>query len=252
MDLRNKVVIVTGAGSGIGEAIAKLFGQHQARVIVSDIKLDKAEAVAAEINSAGGQAIAQQTNVANFEEMENLTDFAVAQFGAIDVFVNNAGIGPRNLVKTAAHTLEDWDSVIAVNQTGVFYGMKLALQQMTKQGSGNIVNIASLAGLKPSGNNLSYAASKYAVVGMTKSAALEYASKNIRINAVCPGYTESALLDKLKAARPYMEEQLKNIIPMKRFGQASEIAEAVVWLASDNTRFITGETITIDGGTSLV
>ena len=129
--------------------------------------------------------------------------------------------------------------------------MQLALRQMLKQESGNIVNIASLAGLKPSGNNLSYAASKYAVVGMTKSAALEYGSKNIRINAVCPGYTESELLNQLLTTRPDMEDILKGMIPMKRFGQPSEIAEAVVWLASDNTRFITGQTITLDGGTSL-
>ncbi len=251
MKVQNKVVVVTGAGSGIGAAIAKLFAQHQANVIVSDIRLEKAEAICGEIKAGGGNAVALKTNVANFEEMKDLFEFAIAQFGQVDVLVNNAGIGPKKLVKTAAHTLEDWDNVVAVNQTGVFYGMKLALQQMMKQGAGNIVNIASLAGLKPSGNNLSYAASKYAVVGMTKSAALEYASKNIRINAVCPGYTESALLDKLKASRPDMEEYLKAVIPMKRFGQATEIAEAVVWLASDSTRFITGETITLDGGTSL-
>lgn len=252
MEVKNKVVVVTGAGSGIGAAIAKLFAEHQAIVIVSDIRLEKAEIVCREINEAGGNAAALKTNVANFEEMKDLFDFTIAKYGQIDVLVNNAGIGPKQLVKTAEHTLDDWDSVIAVNQTGVFYGMKLALQHMMKQGAGNIVNIASLAGLKPSGNNLSYAASKYAVVGMTKSAALEYAAKNIRINAVCPGYTESALLERLKAFRPEMEEYLRAMIPMKRFGQASEIAEAVVWLASDSTRFITGETITLDGGTSLI
>jgi len=251
MEVQNKVVIVTGAGSGIGAAIAKLFAEHQAKVIVTDIRLEKAEAISNEIKEKGGIAVAFKTNVADFEEMKNLFEFAVIQFGKVDVLVNNAGIGPKQLVKTAEHSLEDWENVVAVNQTGVFYGMKLALQQMMIQGTGNIVNIASLAGLKPSGNNLSYAASKYAVVGMTKSAALEYGSKNIRINAVCPGYTESALLDKLKASRPEMGDYLKSMIPMKRFGQAAEIAEAVVWLASDSTRFITGETITLDGGTSL-
>ena len=153
--------------------------------------------------------------------------------------------------KAAEHTLEDWDKVIAVNQTGVFYCMKLALQQMQKQGSGNIVNIASLAGLKASGKNLSYSASKFAVVGMTKSAALEYASKNIRVNAVCPGYTESNLLNKLLSMRPDMDQLLLKFVPLKRFGLAEEIADAVVWLASDNTKFITGQTITLDGGASL-
>jgi len=166
--------------------------------------------------------------------------------------INNAGIGGENQRKTAEHTLEDWDNVIAVNQTGVFYCMKAALQQMMKQGHGNIINIASLAGLKPSGYNLSYSASKFAVVGMTKSAALEYGRKNIRINAVCPGYTHSALLDKLLASKPDMGETLKRLIPMDRFGEADEIAEAVAWLASDNSKYITGQTITLDGGTSLL
>jgi len=190
-------------------------------------------------------------DVANFEKVEQLIAKTVEQLGQLDIMVNNAGIGPRNMSKTAEYTLEDWDNVIAVNQTGVFYCMKLALQQMVKQGHGNIVNIASLAGLKASLNNLSYSASKFAVVGMTKSAALEYATKNIRINAVCPGYTESALLNKLLSVRPDMDQMLKSVIPMKRYGLAEEIAEAVVWLASDSTKFITGQTITLDGGTSL-
>ncbi|MGI9551928.1 MAG: SDR family NAD(P)-dependent oxidoreductase, partial [Aurantibacter sp.] len=156
-----------------------------------------------------------------------------------------------NQKKTAEHTHEDWHNVIAVNQTGVFYCMKAALQQMMKQGHGNIVNVASLAGLKASGYNLSYSASKFAVVGMTKSAALEYGRKNIRINAVCPGYTRSALLDQLLSSRSDMEDTLRRLIPMDRFGEASEIAEAIAWLASDNSKYITGQTITLDGGTSL-
>jgi len=175
----------------------------------------------------------------------------VEKFGRIDVMVNNAGIGPKKMRKTHDHSLEDWDIVVKVNQTGVFYCMKVALTHMVNQGSGSIVNIASLAGLKASGNNLCYSASKFAVVGMTKSAALEYGPKNIRVNAVCPGYTKSALLDQMLSAKPEMGGYLKNMTPMKRFGQANEIAEAVVWLASDATSFITGQTITLDGGLSL-
>lgn len=247
MNVKDKIVIITGAGSGIGAASARLFAQHGATVVVSDINIENAEKVASEIQGA----IAIKTDVAKYGEVENLINTVVAKYGRLDVMVNNAGIGPREMKKTAEHTLEDWDRVIAVNQTGVFYCMKLALLQMTKQGAGNIVNIASLAGLKASGKNLSYSASKFAVVGMTKSAALEYASKNIRINAVCPGYTESALLDQLLAARPDMEELLLRMVPMKRFGQVNEIAEAVVWLASEETKFITGQTVTLDGGTSL-
>ncbi|WP_299439356.1 3-oxoacyl-ACP reductase family protein [uncultured Aquimarina sp.] len=251
MQVKNKIVIVTGAGSGIGAATAKHFAKHKATVVVSDIKETKAQQIVDEIIGDGGKAIVITANVANFEEVAQLITKTVEQLGQVDIMVNNAGIGPRNMSKTAEYTLEDWDSVIAVNQTGVFYCMKLALQQMMKQGHGNIVNIASLAGLKASLNNLSYSASKFAVVGMTKSAALEYATKNIRINAVCPGYTESALLEKLLSVRPDMDQMLKSVIPMKRYGLAEEIAEAVVWLASDNTKFITGQTITLDGGTSL-
>ena len=251
MDVKDKIVIVPGAGSGIGAATAKHFAKHGAKVVVSDIDLDSAKKVADEIVTNFGESLPIRANVAVFEEVENLIQHTVTAFGRLDVIVNNAGIGPRNLLKTGDATLKDWDLVIAVNQTGVFYCMKLAIQQFEKQGYGNIVNIASLAGLKASPNNISYSASKFAVVGMTKSAAMEYATKNIRVNAVCPGYTESALLSQLLGAKPEMDAILKSVIPMKRYGKAEEIADAVVWLASDNTKFVTGQTITLDGGTSL-
>lgn len=251
MQLENKVVIITGAGSGIGAASAVLLARHGALVVVSDIQNERAQKVAEDIISAGGKALAQQTNVTKYGEVEMLISNTIKEYGRVDIMVNNAGIGGENQRKTAEHTLEDWDNVISVNQTGVFYCMKLALKQMMKQGHGNIINIASLAGLKPSGNNLSYSASKFAVVGMTKSAALEYGRKNIRINAVCPGYTHSALLDKLLGSRPEMSDILKKMIPMGRFGEPYEIAEAVAWLASDNSKYMTGQTLILDGGTSL-
>jgi len=250
MQLKNKVVIVTGAGSGIGKATAIHFAKHGAKVVVSDISSERAQKVADEIVTNYGKALPISADVSDFEDVEYLITHTVAVYGKLDVLVNNAGIGP-NLLKTHESKLQDWDKVIAVNQTGVYYCMKVALSQFLEQGYGNIVNIASLAGLKASPNNISYSASKFAVVGMTKSAAMEYATKNIRINAVCPGYTESALLDQLLGARPDMDAILKSVIPMKRYGKAKEIAEAVVWLASDNTKFITGQTITLDGGTSL-
>lgn len=252
MNLKDKIVIVTGAGSGIGRATAKLFGIHGAHVIVSDIDIKSAQGVAEEILLDDGKAVAQQTDVTDFGQVEALLSEVLKKYKKIDVMVNNAGIGGKNQAKTAEHTLDDWHNVIAVNQTGVFYCMKLVLGIMSKQGHGNIINVASLAGLKPSGNNLSYSASKFAVVGMTKSAALEYGRRNIRINAVCPGFTESALLDQLLSVSPEMGDKLKRFIPMGRFGKADEIAEAICWLASDNSKFITGQTITLDGGNSLI
>jgi len=251
MDLENKIVVITGAGSGIGAATAALFGEHGAKVVVSDLNMKSAQGVSEGIKKANGTALAVQANVTQFKEVEALVSKTMNEFGRVDVMVNNAGIGGKNQKKTAEHTHEDWHDVIAVNQTGVFYCMQVALQQMMKQGHGNIVNVASLAGLKPSGYNLSYSASKYAVVGMTKSAALEYGRKNIRINAVCPGYTNSVLLDQLLSSRPDMGDTLKRLIPMDRFGEPHEIAAAITWLASDDSKYITGQTITLDGGTSL-
>jgi NAD(P)-dependent dehydrogenase (short-subunit alcohol dehydrogenase family) len=250
MEVKNKIVIVTGAGAGIGKATSVHFAHHGATVVVSDINLERAKKVVAEIIASGGQAFANKCNVANFEEVKQLVNLTVQKYNRLDVIVNNAGIGP-NLLRTHESSLKDWNKVVAVNQTGVFYCMKVALRQFIAQGYGNIVNIASLAGLKASPNNISYSASKFAVVGMTKSAAMEYATKNIRVNAVCPGYTKSALLDQLLNTKPEMDAILKSIIPMKRYGKVEEIADAVVWLASDNTKFITGQTITLDGGTSL-
>lgn len=251
MELMNKVVVVTGAGSGIGAATATLMAAHGAKVMVADINLKSAQKVADDITKMGGDAVPFQVNVTQFNEVESHIVEVVKNQGSLDVMVNNAGIGGKNQKRTAEHTLEDWHNVIAVNQTGVFYCMKVVLGQMMEQGYGNIVNIASLAGLKPSGNNLSYSASKFAVVGMTKSAALEYGRKNIRINAVCPGYTQSPLLDQLLSSRSEMRDRLRGKIPMDRFGEATEIAEAVVWLASDKSKYITGQTITLDGGISL-
>lgn len=251
MNFKDKVVIITGAGSGIGAATARLFGKHGATVIVSDINLENAQKVADDINEESGKACSNKTDVTQFKEVENLITDTVKEHGRLDVIINNAGIGGASQKKTAEHTHEDWHNVIAVNQTGVFYCMQVALRQMIEQGYGNIINVASLAGLKASGNNLSYSASKFAVVGMTKSAALEYGHKNIRINAVCPGYTNSPLLDQLLSKRADMEDLLKKYIPMDRFGEASEIAEGICWLASDNSKFVTSQTLTLDGGTSL-
>ena len=250
--LENKIVVVTGGASGIGKAISQQFAKNHARVVIADINHEDALELAVEIKDEfNSDCQVVETDVSNYQSMLDLFKNVNHHFGKLDVLINNAGIGPTVMQKTAHALIEDWDRVIGVNQTGVFYGMKLALTQMEKQGYGNIINIASLAGIKASGNNIAYSASKFAVVGMTKSAALEYAKKNIRINAVCPGYTQSPLLDRLLNSRPDMDQLLLNYIPMKRFGEPNEIAEACLWLASDQSSFITGQSIVLDGGTSL-
>ncbi len=249
--MKQQVAIVTGGGSGIGRATCLLLASEGYQVVVSDVNTDLAESVVNEISQAGGGAMMIKANVAKYDEMETLVAKTVEHYGSLDLMVNNAGIGNKQLAKTEYHTLEDWDNVIAVNQTGVFYGMKLALMQMSKQGSGNIVNVASLAGLKAQGKSLAYSASKFAVVGMTKSAALEYAAKNIRINCVCPSYTETRLLDHLTDLGPDVEQKLLRYMPMKRFGNADEIAQAILWLATDKSSFVTGHALTLGGGSDL-
>lgn len=249
--MQKKVAVVTGGGSGIGKAACELLAQKDYRVVVSDLNEVTATEVANDIRENGGEAIAIKTNVGKYEEVEQLMKSAHDQYGSLDLLVNNAGIGPRNMAKTADSTLEDWNLVIAVNQSGVFYGMKTAIPYMMEQKQGNIVNIASLAGLKAAGNTISYSASKFAVVGMTKSAALEYGKHNIRINAVCPGYTQTQLLDQLFGAKPDLEPTLRSFIPMGRYGTSNEIAEAIYWLASDQSSFVTGHTLVLDGGLGL-
>lgn len=252
MSLTDKVAVITGGAGGIGEASTRLLHHNGTKVVISDINKEKAIAFASELNEIRpGSAVGHQVDVSNSELVEKLMELAHQHFGQVDIVVNNAGIGPAEMAKTAESTLEDWDRVIAVNQSGVFYGMKYALPYMLAQGAGNIINIASLAGLTASPNNISYSASKFAVVGMTKSVALEYGRKNIRVNAICPGYTETELLNQLHDAKPQLKEGLKNAIPMSRYGKVVEIAEAVLWLASEKSAFMTGQTITLDGGLSL-
>ena len=247
----NRVVIITGGASGIGEATARRFAKNGDRVIIFDSNLEGAQSVSSEINNANGQSESHQVDVSNPEAIKTAIATIKAKHEHIHVMVNNAGVANKKMELTAEHSLEEWDRVISINQSGVFYCMKYGLQHMTAQGFGNIVNVASLAGIKASGRNLAYSASKFAVVGMTKSAALEYASRNIRINCVCPGYTRSALLETVFKENASIEEKLLKYIPMKRYGEAPEIAESIFWLASDNTSFITGQSIILDGGLSL-
>ena len=243
---KDKVVLITGAGSGIGQVTALRYAEEGATVVVADLNKEGGQQSLEMINTIGGKAIFIAVDVADYKSVQNLIKETIAQLGSIDIAINNAGIGGKQLKKTAEHSLEDWDRVIAVNQTGVFYCMKLELEQMMKQGSGNIVNIASIAGLRGLPNNLSYVASKFAVVGMTKTAAVEYARYNIRINAVCPVFTPTGLFKPEYFGD--LADKFKQAIPMKRFGKKEEMAETILWLTSNKASFITGHAMPVDGG----
>lgn len=249
MEFENKVVLMTGAASGIGRQASLSFATQGATVIAVDLNASAGAEVVEEIRSIGGAAKFVKTNVADWEAMSSLHEEVIADFGRIDVAVNNAGIGniPTPMIDT---TNEDWNQVMAINANGVFYGMKLQVAQMLKQGGGVIVNTASVAGIRGLPRSIAYAASKHAVVGMTKTAAMEYAKKNIRINAICPAFTVTGLFtpEMMDSLKEGLSEKLKKAIPMHRFGEVQEIADAILWLSSDKASFVNGLALPIDGG----
>jgi len=246
MEFLEKVVLVTGGGSGIGKAAAIAFAAQGADVVVADLNEKGSSEVVEEIKSKEGNAVFIKTDVSNHDQVKHLMDESINIFGQIDVALNNAGIGGNGTHKTAKTELDDWDKVIAVNQTGVFYCMKEELKHMMERKSGVIINTASIAGLKGLANALPYVASKHAVVGMTKTASMEYAKHGIRINALCPVFTPTNLFTP-ELYGP-LTEKFRTRIPMKRFGDVSEMADAMMWLASDKAGFITGHALPVDGG----
>ena len=249
MDFKNKITLVTGAASGIGRATALAFAEKGAIVIVSDLNEKGGIETVNQIEAAGGQSMFIKTNVAVFTEVEKMITQIVEKYGRLDIAINNAGIGGQ-LAKTADASIENWERVMSVNSTGVFYCLKLEIGQMLKQGGGVIVNTASIAGLKGLPNSSAYTASKHAVVGLTRSSAMEYATKNIRINALCPAFTVTALFDPqmMDNHKAGISEKLKAAIPMKRFGEVEEQVNALLWLCSDQSSFVTGLALPIDGG----
>lgn len=241
---KNKVALVTGAGSGIGKAVAELYAGLGAKVVVSDINGAHGEAVVSQIKAKGGDAIFIKTDVSDAAACEALVAGAVKQYGSLDIAVNNAGIGGEaNLAGDMS--INGWDKVIAVNLSSVFYCMKYELQQMLKQGKGAIVNMASILGEVGFATASGYVAAKHGVVGLTQNAAVEYAAKGIRINAVGPAFINTPLLDNMDAAAKQM---LVSLHPIGRLGEANEVAELVAWLSSDKASFVTGSYYPVDGG----
>ncbi len=242
--MKNKVAIITGGASGIGEATAILFASEGASVIVSDIQEEKGKAVVEKIKGSGGKAAFFKADVSVAEENEALVDFAVETYGKLDVAVNNAGIGGE-ANKIAEMSLEGWHKVISVNLNSLFYGMKYQIAAMQKNGGGSIVNISSILGKVGFMGSAGYVAAKHGAIGITKTAALEYSSENIRINAVGPAFIDTPLLDQLDEE---LKQQLVAMHPIGRFGISEEVAELILWLGSDKSSFATGAYYPIDGG----
>ncbi|MEO9659686.1 MULTISPECIES: SDR family NAD(P)-dependent oxidoreductase [Maribacter] len=246
--LENKVALVTGAGSGIGKAVAVLYAKEGAKVIVNDINEENGQAVVKQIKSEGGEAFFIEGDVSKDEDIQNLIKNTVEKYGQLNIACNNAGItGEQNL--TGQYSVSSWNKVVAINLNGVFLNCKYQLEQMEKNGGGVIVNMASIHGMAAAPMSSAYTTTKHAVVGLTKNIGVEYAQKNIRCNAVGPGYIETPLL---KMADAKMLDMLKAKHPMNRLGKAEEVAELVLFLSSEKSSFMTGGYYLIDGGYTAV
>ncbi|HEY2726768.1 MAG TPA: 3-oxoacyl-[acyl-carrier-protein] reductase [Parafilimonas sp.] len=248
--VKDKVCIVTGAARGIGAAIAKKLGEHGAHVAftyVSDSSADKANELQKEIEALGVKTKAYKSNAGDFAQCETLVNDVLKEFGKIDVCVNNAGISKDNLLLRL--TPEQWDEVMNVNLKSVYNMTKQVIRPMMKAKEGSIINMSSIIGIRGNAGQSSYAASKAGIIGFTKSIALELGSRNIRCNAIAPGFIETDMTHYLKegtAAETFLKD-----IPLGRFGKAEEVANLTLFLASDMSAYITGEIISICGGLSI-
>jgi NAD(P)-dependent dehydrogenase (short-subunit alcohol dehydrogenase family) len=245
--LNGKATLITGAAAGIGKAAAELFAREGASVVVSDIDGDGAEAVASALRAAGLTAIAVPADVTREDDVAAMVAAAIAAFGRLDCAFNNAGVGhvPLSLLD-----IDDalWDRVIAIDLTSVRYCLQHQIRQMLKQGGGSIVNTSSLAGLAATPMMGPYTSAKHGMIGLTRSAAAEFAGKGIRINAVCPTSTDTEAMRDFIAAQGFTPERMFG--PMGRMGTPQEIAEAALWLLSDRASFVTGQALIASGGSS--
>lgn len=249
ISFENKVALVTGAASGLGLATAKAFAKSGAAVALADWNEQAVRAAAEELSAQGHKTLAIQCDVSDDAQVESMVARTVAAFGRLDAAYNNAGV-QNVLAETADSTPEDYDRVMGVNLRGVWSSMKFELRRMREQGGGAIVNCSSLGGLVGGNQRGTYHAAKHGVIGFTKSAALEYATRGIRVNAVCPGMIRTPMVDSMIAAGQgdELNAALKTLVPMGRMGRPEEIADAVLWLCSDAASYVTGQSISVDGG----
>ena len=245
--LTNQIAVVTGASRGIGRQIALTLAREGAVVIVNYRgSKEKADEVVSEIENAGGKAEAVSCNVSDFKEAETFLSDVIKKYGRIDILVNNAGITRDNLLMKMSE--EEFDAVIDTNLKGAFHCMKQVSRQMLKQKSGRIINISSVSGVMGNAGQANYCASKAGIIGLTKSAARELASRGITVNAVAPGFIQTDMTDALSDA---VKTGSAAQIPMKKFGTTEDIAETVAFLASDKAKYITGQVICVDGGMAM-
>ena len=246
-ELSGKVAIVTGASTGIGRAAAFALAAAGATVVVADVDVVRGEQVASGISDTGGTAMFVATDVTDDASVAALVSKTVVRFGGVDVAFNNAGI-EGSPAPTAECTPENWQRTLAVNLTGVWSCMRHEIPAMLERGGGAIVNMSSVAGLVGFASSPAYVASKHGVVGLTKTAALEYAEQGIRVNAICPGVIDTEMIERFTGGQPEAETAMIAIEPVGRLGRPEEIADAVVWLCTERSSFVTGQAIAVDGG----
>lgn len=250
--LKEKIVIVTGAASGIGRETAKAYAKKGASVCISDVDNNGLKETEEQILKKGGNVLAITADISNENNVKKLVNTTVKKFGGLDIACNNAGVGGE-LNTTADYSVEEWDRVININLRGQWLCMKYQIPEILNRGGGAIINVTSILGKVGFANAPAYVAAKHGLVGLTKTAAIEYSSKGIRVNAIAPAFIDTPMLERAGLTTDMeMKEQIIKLHPIGRLGTSREVANAIVWLTSDEASFITGHTLLVDGGYTAV